>query len=372
MLTQSLVISTIGIYKMPVQLKEPFITSLGREEFAENIIVRISTKNGHTGFGECNPFMPINGESADTCFIVGQYLAKVLVNKNAMDIEESIQAMDNVIYGNNSIKSAFDIALHDLTSQHHGIPLYQLIGGKTNRELTTDYTVSLDEVEKMTADAEKIKNAGYPAIKIKLGKDAAKDIARVKAIRKAVGRKIPLRLDANQGWTVKEAIEVLNALKKEGVQYCEEPIPRWNYMQLSKIRKQSPILIMADECCCDHHDTRRLLDLKACDMINIKAGKSGGLHNAQKMLRLAEKVKMDVQIGAFMESRLAMTAFAHLALSSKAVKYCDFDTPLMHAEDHVTGGITYHENGVIRVPEEPGLGAAFEEDYLKGLEKVII
>ena len=372
MLTQSLVISNIEIYKLTVQLKEPFITSLGKEEYAENIIVLIRTSNGHTGFGECNPFMPINGENAETCIVVGKLLANMLKKKNAMDIEDCNQCMDRLIYGNNSIKSAFDIALHDLTAQHYGLPLYKLLGGKINRELVTDYTVSLDEPGKMADDALKIKEAGFPAIKIKLGQDVATDIDRIKAIRKAVGKKIPLRLDANQGWSVKEAIEVLGALKNDDIQFCEEPIPRWNFMNLKKVKKESPIPIMADECCCDHHDVKRLIELEACDKMNFKVGKSGGLHNAQKMLKLAEKAGIDVQIGAFMESRLAMTAFAHLALSSHTVKYCDFDTPLMHAEDHVTGGITYHENGMIKVPDEPGLGAKYEEDFLNRFEKTVI
>jgi len=371
-MNHKLIITQTEICKLRVPLKEPFTTSLGKEEFAENIVVVIRTDKDLVGFGECNPFMPINGESIDTCFIVGQYFAAALKNKNALDIEGCIQIMNRIIFGNNSIKSAFDMALHDIASQAAGVPLYKFLGGISNRELVTDYTVSLAEKEKMAGDAVKIKEAGYPAIKVKLGDSAKSDIERIKAIRWAVGKEIPLRLDANQGWSVKEAVEVLNALKKDGIQYCEEPIARWNFMKLRKVRKRSPIPVMADESCCDDHDVERLLELKACDKMNFKLGKSGGLFTAKKMLRLAEKAKMEVQIGAFMESRLGMTAFAHLALSSSAVKYCDFDTPLMHAEDYVSGGITYHAGGVIKVPDAAGLGAWVEEDVLKKLERAII
>ena len=107
-------------------------------------------------------------------------------------------------------------------------------------------------------------------------------------------------------------------------------------------------------------------------MLNIKLGKSGGIHDALKIISLAEKAKMKMQVGAFMESRLGMTAFAHLALCSDNILYCDFDTPLMFTEDPVSGGLTYHENGVVKLPETPGLGAWIEDSYLDGLEKVII
>src|SRR5438045_9617897 len=143
-------------------------------------------------------------------------------------------------------------------------------------------------------------------------------------------------------------------------------------MRLRKVRKKSPIPIMADESCCDHHDAKRLIDLKACDMINIKLGKSGGIYDALKIISLAEKAKMKMQVGAFMESRLGMTAFAHLALCSDDILYCDFDTPLMFVEDPVSGGLSYHENGVVKVPEQAGLGAYIDEGRLNQMEKIVI
>jgi L-alanine-DL-glutamate epimerase-like enolase superfamily enzyme len=112
--------------------------------------------------------MPVNGESIDTCFIVGQYFAKILKGANALKLQDHLAAMDKLIYSNTSIKSAFDIALHDIIGQHKQVPLYELYGGKNNKELVTDYTVSLDNAEKMAADALKIKNQGYPSIKVKL------------------------------------------------------------------------------------------------------------------------------------------------------------------------------------------------------------
>src|SRR5688572_27849364 len=233
------IISQVEIYKLRIPLIEPYITSLAYETHVENVIIVIRTEQGMTGFGECSPYMPVNGESIDTCFIVAQYFAKMLKGKNALKLKENLSAMDKIIYGNTSIKSAFDIALHDIMGQHKEVPLYKLYGGKNNKELVTDYTVSLDNAEKMAADALKIKNLGYPAIKVKLGESKKKDVERIRMIREAVGDDIPVRIDANQGWSLKEAIETLKELDQYDIEHCEEPIAKWNFIDRKSTRLNS-------------------------------------------------------------------------------------------------------------------------------------
>jgi L-Ala-D/L-Glu epimerase len=327
--------------------------------------VVIHTSGGYTGWGECSPYMTINGESIDTCFIVGQYFAKALKGKDAMDLEHCSRLMDGIIYANTSIKSAFDIALHDITAQHAGLPLYRFLGGKKNKVIQTDMTVSIGSPEKMKEDAMRFKEQGFPAIKVKLGESIEKDVARIKAIREGIGGEIPLRIDANQGWpTAEEAIEVLRALAPYNIEHCEEPIPRWRFMELSKVSAASPIPIMADESCGDEHDAERLIQLNACKMLNIKLGKSSGFIRAKKIAQLASDAGLHLQIGGFMESRLGMTAAAHFALQHDAIEHYDLDTPLMFAEDPVEGGIVYGEKGVVNVPEVAGLGAKVKEEYL--------
>ena len=367
-----LTIEGISLFKLSIPLKEPFITSLGVDESAENVLVKIDTQEGITGFGECSPYMPINGESQDTCFIVGQYFAKALKDKNPLNITECIDLMDTIIYGNTSIKSAFDMALYDIASQNAGLPLYRFLGGENNKTIVTDYTVSIGDPQKMAVDALRIKHEGYPAIKIKLGRNGVDDIERIRAIREAVGPDIVLRIDANQGWKVKEAIDTLNALKEFNIQHCEEPIARWKFMKMKKVKKNSPIPIMADESCGDEHDAERLIELEACDFFNIKLGKSGGIYKGLKVVDLAEKAGIHMQVGAFVESRLAMTAFAHFSLCSSMIEHYDFDTALMFREDPVTGGIIYKENGVVIVPEVAGLGASIDQSWLNRLETVVV
>jgi L-alanine-DL-glutamate epimerase-like enolase superfamily enzyme len=129
---------------------------------------------------------------------------------------------------------------------------------------------------------------------------------------------------------------------------------------------------MADESCGDEHDAERLLNMDACDYLNIKLGKAGGIFKAIKIVKLATQKNMHLQVGAFMESRLAMTAFAHFSLCSPLIVHFDFDTALMFSEDPVTGGIVYAPNGVIKVPEAPGLGATVDEKWLTTAEQVVV
>lgn len=366
-------ITRIEVYKISIPLTEPFVISLGPVDNAENVIVIIHTKNGINGYGESSPYTMINGESIDTCFIVAQYLAKALLHQDALNPAACSQLMDKIIYGNTSIKSAFDIALYDIASQHAGLPLYKYLGGSNNKILTTDMTVSIGDPLKMQADAIKFKQQGFPAIKVKLGENKESDVLRIKMIREAIGDEIPLRIDANQGWSTADiAIEILQALAPFNIEHCEEPIPRWKFMELSKVSSASPITIMADESCGDEHDAERLIQLKACSMFNIKLGKSSGFFKAMKIIELASAADMHLQIGGFMESRLGMTASAHLALTNDCIIHCDFDTPLMFTQDPVEGGILYKANGIIDVPDVPGLGATIKESYLQKSEGFVL
>ena len=354
----------ISIHKLSIPLIEPFITSLGRDEDARNVVVRIKTESGRIGFGECSPYLPINGESQDTCFSVGQLFGQALLNLDALDLKGINDRMDAIIYANDSIKSAFDMACYDLAAQHAGLPLYRFLGGHKNKVITTDYTVSIGDPEKMAADALQVLAKGFPAIKVKLGKQGPTDVIRMQTIRAAVGPHIPLRIDANQGWSVEEAIQTLQALAPLNIEHCEEPIARWNYLELPRVRESSPIPIMADECLGDEHDAARLINIKACQYMNIKLGKSGGIFHALEIVRLAEQAGIKLQVGAMIESRLAMTAFAHFALCSDQIVHYDFDTALMLREDPVEGGIQYKPGGVIEVPDTPGLGATISADWL--------
>lgn len=368
----NLSIKQISIYKYSIPLKEPFVISLGPIYNADNIIIKIETEGGITGWGECSPFMTINGESQTTCFEVGQYLARKLKGRDATDIGGNHSVMDSVIYGNTSIKSAFDIALYDIASINTGLPLYEFLGGKKNKEIISDYTISIGAPDIMAKHALQLVEEGFSIIKVKLSGDPDLDVERMKSIRRVIGDKIDLRIDANQGWELDDAVSALNEMGDLNIQYCEEPIARWDWMRLKTVRENSPIKIMADESCLDVHSARNLINRQSCDMFNLKLGKSSGIFGAVQIIKEAEKAGMYMQIGGFMESRIGMTANAHLALASENIKYFDLDTPMMFSEDIVRGGLQYQAGGKVFLPEDPGLGILIGEAELKRMESITI
>ena len=365
-------IQSVELFQLRLPLTEPFVISLGPVRAVENLVVRLRTADGLTGYGECSPYPSINGETLGTCFSVGQLLGRALLGHDARDLAGATTRLDRVIYGNSSVKSAFDMALHDVAARHAGRPLYQLLGGTgPGRPLRTGMTVSLGPPAKMQADAVRFQRAGFAVIKVKLGESLAADVARIRAIRAGIGPTHPLRIDANQGWdTPAAALAVLRALAPFDIEFCEEPLARHRFLDLAALSAASPIPLMADESCGDEHDAARLIGLGACPLLNIKLGKSAGLHRAQKIVALGAAAGLGLQVGGFMESRLGMSAAAHLAWAHPAIRYCDFDTPLLFAEDPVVGGLRYGPGGELHLPPDaPGLGAVIAEEYLREAEK---
>lgn len=355
----------IDIFQLSIPLHQPFVISLGPQYDADNVFVRITTATGRVGWGECSPYMSINGESMETCATVGRYLAQALAGMDATNIAACTAAMNRVITRNESIKSAFDMALYDIAAQAVQLPLYQFLGGTTQRAIATDMTVGLGTPEKMAAEAAIYQQQGFPSIKVKLGTTTEADVARIAAIRKAIGPEHPLRIDANQGWDVPTAIATLQALGAYNIEHCEEPIARWNFLELPEVRRHSPIKIMADESCFDQHDARNLARLQAVDYFNIKLGKSGGIFNALQIIDVATENNIGLQVGCFMESRLGITALVHLALCSQRIVHYDLDTPLLLKEDPVAGGIVFGANGSVTITDTPGMGATILPEYLQ-------
>jgi L-Ala-D/L-Glu epimerase len=365
-------IEKIELFKLNVPLTEPFVIAIETITDAESIAIKITTDTGIIGFGECNPYRSIAGETQDTCFAAGQFLAKILRGGNPLAIAECVQKMDKMLAGNRCIKSAFDMALYDIAAKAANMPLYQLLGGSNNRIIETDMTVGIGTAEGMAASALRFKNAGFPAIKVKLGTTQKADIERIRLIRAAIGDDLPLRIDANQGWDEATAIATLKALEKFDIEHCEQPIAARNIVGLARVRAASPIPIMADEAVFDHFDALNLVKNNACDYFNIKLAKSGGIHNALKINAIAEAAGVHCQVGCFSETRLAMSALMHFIMACPNVIHFDLDAPLMLSADPVQGGIKYGANGTATIGEEIGIGATFDEAFLKELESVEI
>jgi L-Ala-D/L-Glu epimerase len=365
-----MIIKKIQIYKYSIPM-HPFTIATGTMDFAQNILIKIYTSEDIVGIGECSAFPMIVGETQNTCYEMAKDFARLWKEKDALNIEERLTELHLFTAGNSTIKSAFDMALYDIAAQHANQPLYEYLGG-TKKEMLTDITVGISSPETMAAQAKAFVEKGATILKIKLGKDVANDVERIKTIRENIGNDIKIRIDANQGWGVDDAINALTKLGQYHIEFCEQPMRAYNDEYLPTLVKKSPIKIMADESVYNHHDALRLIKNKACDYINIKFAKSGGIQEALKIIAVCKENKIPCMMGGMLESRVALTAFAHFAAANPQIIFYDMDTCMLgHKVDPVIGGVTY--NGyMVQLPIDIGIGAAVEESFLERCENIAI
>lgn len=350
-------IKDIKVGKVSIPLKKPFITAMRRVDAAEDIIVQVMADTGEIGVGNAPPTAVITGDIQNSvAAAVREIIKPQLLGMDVDDFEDIMAMLDAALYHNFSAKAAVDMAVYDLFGQRYGLPLYKLFGGGRG-ELTTDLTISLNAPEVMVRDAEEAVAAGYRELKLKVGVDASLDIQRVQAIRRAVGKDIRIRLDANQGWQPKEAVRTIRRFEDLGldIELIEQPVPAHDIAGLKYVTDHVDTDIMADEAAFGPREVWHLLSMRACDMINIKLMKAGGLHNAVRIVSLAEAAGVTCMMGCMLESKVGITAAASLAAAKRVITKADLDAAVLLAEDPVQGGVTFDRNRII-IPDTPGLG----------------
>ncbi len=362
--------TTFEIYKYSIPM-QPFTIATGTMDFAQNLFVRAHTDTGLVGVGECSAFPMIVGETQNTCYELAKDFASLWKNKDALDLEARLAELDLYIAKNYTVKSAFDMLLYDLAAKNANQPLYRFLGGE-KRKIETDITIGIAAPEVMAKASIQFKAQGFKIIKVKLGKEPAADVERIKQIRNAIGPEIKIRIDANQGWTFDDAVFTLQNLAPYQIEFCEQPMRTYHDELLPELCRLSPISIMADESVYTHRDAGRIIRNKAAKYINIKFAKSGGINEAIKINLVAEQNNMRCMQGGMLESRLALTANVHFAMAFKNICFFDLDTCLLgHLVDPVIGGCRY--NGIqLELDDTPGIGADIDQEYLNQLEYVIV
>ncbi len=349
---------------MNIKLKQPFTIALGTVSEARNVVVEIETDQGHRGWGEAAPMTLVTGDFQEGILqaVLG-YLRPLLLGQDPRQIARISATMDRVLQGNYGARVAVEIALFDLLGKIYGMPLYVLWGGHDNT-FESDYTIGMDEPQIMASRVEPLLEQGYRILKVKVGENGQKDLKRVAAVAEAASGRASLRLDANQGWTVKEAIATIKAMEKYNLELVEEPIPRGNLDGLALIRQRVNIPIMADETVFSPRDALEVIKRGAADLINIKLMKAGGLLAARKIDALAATAGMECMVGCMIESRLSITAAAHLVASSPNITRADLDAPGFLVSDPVSGGAEF-KGGVCTLPERPGLGLELDRQAVE-------
>ncbi|MCR4396403.1 MAG: dipeptide epimerase [Candidatus Saccharicenans sp.] len=359
-------IKKVEIFSFDVPLVEPFRISIGTMYAANDVLVRIITDSGLYGIGEACPFPPITGETQDSNIAAARAIREILLDKDPLNIEGLIEGIGNIVHANPSAVAAFDMALYDLLGKVAGLPLYKLLGGYRS-SFETDLTTGLNTPEKMAASVKESLALGYRQIKIKVGEDPDQDVRRVQAVRQAIGPEIKLRIDANQGWSVSQAISALKRMEPYQIEFCEQPVKDSDIYGLRQVRTQSPVPIMADESLFGPADAIKLIKEEACDYFNIKLMKAGGILNSLKIAHVAAAANIKCMVGCMLETRLGLTAAAHLVASQKNIVYADLDGNSEHKVDPIVDGIKV-DRGTIYLPEKPGLGCEVDSTFLKKMK----
>ena len=350
-------IAKIETSEIMIPLVTPFKTALRTVENVHDVIVRITADTGEEGFGEAPPTAVITGDTLGSIkCAIDDFIAPSLVGMDIDDIDGIMKKLHGCILKNTSAKAAVDMAVYDLFAKSCKKPLYKVLGG-SRKEIETDLTISVNDIDEMVADSLKAVKEGFKILKIKVGKDGSRDIERISAIRQAVGPDIKLRIDANQGWDSKEAVRIIHKLEDLdiGIDLVEQPVPAHDFAGMRFVTSRVETPILADESVFSVQDAVRIIEERAADLINIKLMKTGGIYEAQKICALAESYGVECMIGCMLESKIAVSAAAHLAAARGVITRADLDGPSLCKTDPYDGGPVYKGSKII-MTDDYGIG----------------
>jgi len=326
----------INFKTVKVHLKETFRTSHGAADEKELVIAAIGG-----GLGEASP-VSYYGESIDT---IKSYLskAKAAIGDDLYRLEDINERLNKVAANNGAAKAAIDIAIHDAIGKQLNMPVYKLLGITPRDDIATSYTISINSPDNMKRQTEA--NPGYRVYKVKVGVPG--DIDMVAAVREATDAKI--RVDANGGWTLKEAFQKIKQLEKYDLEFVEQPLHWKDYEGFKILRSRVDLPIIADEGVMTAEDIP--IYAGVVDGINIKLQKSGGIREAFKMIAVARAHKLKIMIGCMVETSIGISAAAQLA---PLVDYVDLDGNLLIRDDPYEG--IRAVGGFLRYTDRPGIG----------------
>lgn len=320
---------TTSFERVELPLTHPFTIARGTMDAAENVIVRIEDDDGNVGVGGAAPSAHY-GENADTVEAVMPRLLDVVERVGDPHALQRIEAeMERTINRNPAARCAVSIALHDLAARRVDLPLYQYWGLDAEQTLDTSFTIGIDDPDVMAEKTRGAIEAGYSTLKIKLGTDRDQEL--LESVRNAAPD-ATIRVDANEAWSPREAVQKIEFIADYGVEFVEQPVAAENPEGMAFVRQRSALPIAADESCITLEDIPRIAG--AADIANLKLMKCGGLQEAIRMIHAARAQGMDVMLGCMIESNASIAAAAHLV---PLLDYADLDGSLLLADDPYDG-----------------------------------
>jgi L-alanine-DL-glutamate epimerase-like enolase superfamily enzyme len=356
--------------RIPLKPERRMITALGRHDVSDFVLVRLTTDDGREGVGEATVTPNWSGETVwGAAAILEHVFRPAVLGCDPRDVADIERRMHLAAVDNWFAKAAVEMACWDLAGRAANLPVFELLGGAC-RALTVKNRFSLGAYPPEVAAeraAERVA-AGFDTIKVKVGIDPAADVARVRAVREAVGPHVALTIDANGGWNEEQAESCLHALADCHIELVEQPLPRGNYSGLRRLRHRTSQKILADESCFDEVEARELIEHDCCDAISLYPGKNGGIGPARRIAELAAGRHIPCTIGSNLEWDVGAAAMLHFIVA----------TPNMAVERYPGDclGPFYHESSVARNPlpisgpfitlhDSPGLGIDVDWDVVR-------
>lgn len=343
-------IVSVSVEPLDLPLAEPFEISLGTKHDASNVLVRVETADGVTGYGEAAPIPPVTGETQATVIEAARAIADIVEGRYTGAYRDVIRDVRHSFPKTPSAPFAVETVILDAYCREREIPLSELFGG-TPESVETDLTIPILPPAEAASRAESAAEEGYNHLKIKGGNDVSEDIERVVAVREGAPD-ATLKVDANQGWTPKDTSLFADRVAECGIdlELIEQPVPATDVTGLADARDRIDVQIAADETVFTPQDAVRVITENAADIINVKLGKSGPLAAAD-IVAIARGADLELMIGCMLESAIGIHTSAHVVAGSGAFSYVDLDGNRFIEKDVVQTG-----DGPIHDISGPGHG----------------
>ncbi len=360
-MSEVLSVGAVRAYRVEIPLETAYQIAYTQIDSVENLVVRVETGSGLTGWGCAAPDPHVTGETIEgNLEALRELLTPALLQSGESTARELLRRVTQAAPSQPAARAALDLALHDLWGKQRGVPIQVLLGG-TSRDIPTSITIGIMSVEESCEAAAEHCAQGFGILKIKGGGDPEEDIERVRAIRQAHGPDLLIRLDANQGYSVAQARTVMAALAGE-IEFIEQPVDAGDLDGLAALAADASLPVMADEPVLGPEQADEVMR-RGLRLVCVKLMKSGGLAEAGRVCDLAMRHGARVMIGCMDELPIGMAAAAHLALSHPAVAFADLDGHIGMLQRVATGGLEIR-SGRVSIAATPGLGVQVEEREL--------
>jgi L-alanine-DL-glutamate epimerase-like enolase superfamily enzyme len=350
-----------------LKLTRPYTIAYEHIDSVDNVFVCLQANDGSFGMGVAAPDDEVTGESlAHCCQSLENRLQSLTEGADIRHISKVLRNVDEAMPESPGARAAIDIALHDLWAKYLGLPLVDVLG-RCHRSLPTSITIGIKSVTESIEEAYEYRGRGFHIIKIKIGQSVEQDVERLSKMRQRLGRDVILRVDANQGYSLKDYLKFVELTESLNLEFIEQPLPAPDVESMRRLSETVRKRTAADESLLDARNAIDYLQPPPpFGIFNIKLMKCGGIFPGMKIAEIARLADIELMWGCMDESRIGIAAALHAALASPATRYLDLDGSFDLARDLVEGGFVI-DGGEMSVTDRPGLGVELISDFGLGI-----